>query len=105
MNKKITISLSERDVEWLKALAIVESVNPVDILRRAIRTEKFINDCEKKGRKILIESADGKRIPTYGFYPVIKEDFLEAQQEKTFPAQQIFTANKIYSGTIHRFTH
>lgn len=54
---------------------------------------------------IMIEAADGKRIPTYGFFPVIKEDFLEAQQEKTFPAQQIFSANKIFSGTIHRFTH
>lgn len=58
--KKITVSLPEKDVEWLKALAIVESVNPVDILRRAIRTEKFINECENKGRKILIESNDGK---------------------------------------------
>jgi hypothetical protein len=54
---------------------------------------------------LIIDGADGKRIPSYGFYPVIKEDFLDAKQEKSFPAQQIFTANKIYSGTIHRLTH
>jgi hypothetical protein len=54
---------------------------------------------------LIIDGADGKRIPSYGFYPVIKEDFLEAKQDKSFPEQQVFTANKIYSGTIHRLTH
>jgi hypothetical protein len=54
---------------------------------------------------LVIDSEENRKLPTYGFYPVIKEDFLETQQEKTFPQQQIFSANKIYSGTLHRFTH
>lgn len=53
----------------------------------------------------VVDTEENKKLPTYGFYPVIKEDFLETPQEKAFPQQQIFTANKIYSGTIHRFTH
>jgi hypothetical protein len=53
----------------------------------------------------VLDTEQSKKLPTYGFYPVIKDDFLETPQEKTFPQQQIFSANKIYSGTIHRFTH
>ncbi len=53
----------------------------------------------------LVLDTEDKKLPTYGFYPVIKDDFLDTPQEKTFPQQQIFTANKIYSGTIHRITH
>ena len=54
---------------------------------------------------LMIDGAGGKKIPTYGFYPVIREDFLETSQEKGFPQTQVFTANKIYSGTIFRMTH
>jgi len=52
---------------------------------------------------LVVEGAESRKIPAYGFYPVIKEDFLETKQEKSFPIQQIFSANKIYSGVIHRF--
>ncbi|MBY0385654.1 hypothetical protein K2X05_10905 [bacterium] len=54
---------------------------------------------------LILDGTEARRIPTYGFYPVIQDDFLDDKQEKGFPAQQIFTANKIYSGTIRRFTN
>lgn len=57
--KKICISLHESDIEWLKEMAVRESVSSIDILRRAIQIEKFITDCEDNGRKVLIKDTKG----------------------------------------------
>jgi len=54
---------------------------------------------------LALEAAEAQKIPSYGFFPVLKGDFLDNKQEKTFPASQIFIANKIYSGTIVRLAH
>jgi hypothetical protein len=51
---------------------------------------------------LALEAQDAQKIPSYGFFPVLKDDFLDGGSEKSFPAQQVFTANKIYSGTIAR---
>jgi len=51
---------------------------------------------------LALETKEAQKIPSYGFFPVLKDDFLDASSDKSFPAQQAFTANKIYSGTIAR---
>lgn len=43
-----------------------------------------------------------KKIPSYGVYPVLMEDFLEKQNEDYFPESQAYKANKIYSGIVSR---
>lgn len=61
MNKlrKITMSLPETDVAWINAIALIESKSQVDILIRAIRTEKLIAENLLKGNKLIIEYPDG----------------------------------------------
>lgn len=39
------------------------------------------------------------KIPTYGFNPILREDILETN-DKFISADQVFTANQIYSGVI-----
>lgn len=60
MFKKQIFSLHETDIDWLKSKAEAESVSVVDILRRAIRIERFLSECERKGQKLLIEDTNGK---------------------------------------------
>lgn len=57
--KKITISLPDDVIEWIKAVAVVESISSMDVLIRAIKTEKFLTEVNKSGSKILIEDVNG----------------------------------------------
>lgn len=43
--------------------------------------------------------SDKNQIPTYGFNPILRDDILE-MSEKSISADQIFTANQIYSGAV-----
>ncbi len=58
--KKVTVNLPTEQVEFLQNLAAKEKLSVVDVLRRAINSEKFFVDNESAKRKILIE--DGTRI-------------------------------------------
>ncbi|KLD79314.1 CopG family transcriptional regulator [Xanthomonas hyacinthi] len=58
--KKITVNLPTEQVDFLQQLAAKEKVSVVDVLRRAINSEKFFTDNEAANRKILVE--DGTRI-------------------------------------------
>jgi hypothetical protein len=39
-------------------------------------------------------------VPTYGFNPILRDDILESNAEKNITADQVFTANQIYSGAV-----
>lgn len=43
-----------------------------------------------------------RKIPSYGFQPVLTQDFLEQRKKDVFPPSQAFVANKIYSGIVSR---
>lgn len=58
--KKVTVNLPAEQVAFLQELAAKEKISVVDVLRRAISSEKFFVDNESANRKILIE--DGSRI-------------------------------------------
>ena len=58
--KKVTVNLPADQVAFLQDLALKEKISVVDVLRRAIKSEKFFVDNENSNRKILIE--DGTRI-------------------------------------------
>lgn len=58
--KKVTVNLPIEQVAFLQELAAKEKVSVVDVLRRAINSEKFFVENEIANRKILIE--DGSRI-------------------------------------------
>lgn len=58
--KKVTVNLPSEQVDFLQELAAKEKVSVVDVLRRAINSEKFFVENESAKRKVLIE--DGSRI-------------------------------------------
>jgi hypothetical protein len=58
--KKVTVNLPTDQVEFLQSLAMKEKISVVDVLRRAINSEKFFVENETAKRKVLIE--DGDRI-------------------------------------------
>jgi len=58
--KKVTVNLPSEQVAFLQDLAMKEKVSVVDVMRRAINSEKFFVENELAKRKVLIE--DGNRI-------------------------------------------
>jgi Arc/MetJ-type ribon-helix-helix transcriptional regulator len=56
--KKITVNLPEELVAFLKQVAEEDRVSVTDVLRRAINSEMFFVDQEKKHNKVLVEDAD-----------------------------------------------
>lgn len=58
--RKVTVNLPSEQVSFLQDLATKEKISVVDVLRRAINSEKFFVDNESANRKILVE--DGTRI-------------------------------------------
>lgn len=45
--------------------------------------------------------SENRKIPTYGFNPIIRDDILEVN-DKSITQEQIFSANQIYSGAVTR---
>ena len=58
--RKITVSIPEDLVEWMKAIAVIEGISGNDVVRRAIKTEKYLTEVGNSGSKILIEDIEGK---------------------------------------------
>ena len=57
---KVTVNLTQDEVDKLKAIAEEKGVTVTDVLRRAIATESFLQDAKTDGSKILIEDNDKK---------------------------------------------
>lgn len=43
-----------------------------------------------------------QKVPSYGFYPLVQSDFIDGDNTASFPLDQMFSANQIYSNTVSR---
>lgn len=41
-----------------------------------------------------------KKIPSYGFYPLVQNEFIDGEGSASFPMDQMYSANQIYTGTV-----
>jgi predicted transcriptional regulator len=57
---KMTFTLPEDSYREMQEIAEKENLPLTHVLRRAIKTEQFIKEQEKEGKKILID--DGKKL-------------------------------------------
>jgi len=58
---KTSVNLPQASVDALKDLAEKTGSSMAEVLRRAISTEKFLNDTVEKGGKILIDDGKNQR--------------------------------------------
>ncbi len=56
--RKVTVNLPTEQVKFLQEVAAKDKISVVDVLRRAINSEKFFVDNENSNRKILVEDKD-----------------------------------------------
>jgi predicted transcriptional regulator len=59
---KISVNLSDEVVEILREMAARENVTMTEILRRAISTQKFLEDARAEGKTILLRDETTKEI-------------------------------------------
>jgi predicted transcriptional regulator len=55
---KVTVNLTDDDVATLKALAGRKGTTVTSILRQAIALQKFVDDADTQGQKVLLEDRD-----------------------------------------------
>ncbi len=55
---KVTVNLTEDDVSALKELAGKKGTTVTSVLRQAIALQKFVDDAEERGGKVLVEDHD-----------------------------------------------
>lgn len=53
--KKVTVNLPTEQLKFLQDIAAKDKISVVDVLRRAINSEKFFVENEMPDRKILVE--------------------------------------------------
>jgi hypothetical protein len=58
--KKVTVNLSDETIEDLKAVAEKQGITLTEAIRKAIATEKFVQDERDEGAKILVERPGGR---------------------------------------------
>ena len=59
--KKVTVNLSDETIEDLREVASKRGITLTEAIRKAIATEKFVQDERDEGAKILIEKP-GERV-------------------------------------------
>lgn len=59
--KKVTVNLSDETIDDLKEVASKRGITLTEAIRKAIATEKFVQDKQDEGAKILIEKP-GQRV-------------------------------------------
>jgi hypothetical protein len=102
---------AQLSIEVLKGWDYVASDSKseaVKIMRQEIQKEfpKAHTSTWVSPVSMVLETPEKHKIPSYGFNPVIREDFLDINpSEHSFPAQQVFSANKIYSATVTRLAN
>jgi hypothetical protein len=57
--RRLTVNLTEEDIQTLKRLAEAKGLTMTDTLRLALQTEAFIQERQQRGEKLLIEKSDG----------------------------------------------
>ncbi len=55
---KVTVNLTDGDVAILKSLAGRKGTTVTSILRQAIALQKFVDDADAQGQKVLLENSD-----------------------------------------------
>lgn len=55
---KVTFNLPVKQIELIQRIAYQENLTFTEVLRRAINTEMLFVDIEKKGHKMLVETAE-----------------------------------------------
>jgi predicted transcriptional regulator len=58
--KKVTVNLSDETIEDLKTVAEKQGITLTEAIRKAIATEKFVQDERDEGAKILVERPGGR---------------------------------------------
>ncbi|HEX9429737.1 MAG TPA: CopG family transcriptional regulator [Candidatus Bathyarchaeia archaeon] len=56
---KVTVNLTKKDLDTLKAQATKEGITVTDALRRAIGVGRIAADAKEKGHKLLVEDEGG----------------------------------------------
>lgn len=59
---KLSVNLSREVVDALKSIAGRDNITVTEALRRSISTQKFIDDQQQDGAKILVEDKDKKTV-------------------------------------------
>ena len=57
---KMSVNLPEETVNSLRELAKSKGITMTEALRQAIANDKYLNDAQAEGSKILVNSKDGK---------------------------------------------
>ena len=58
--KKVTVNLSDETIRDLREVADKRGITLTEAIRRAIATEKFVQDERDEGSKILVEKPGGR---------------------------------------------
>jgi predicted transcriptional regulator len=58
--RKVTVNLSDETIKDLKEVADKRGISLTEVIRRAIATEKFVQDEREEGGKILVEKPGGR---------------------------------------------
>jgi hypothetical protein len=59
---KVTVNMTQEDVDDLRQLAESQGITLTEALRRALRTEKFIREVVDKDANILVEDKESKTV-------------------------------------------
>ncbi|GIW31511.1 hypothetical protein [Meiothermus cerbereus] len=57
--QRISLNLTQRDLEAAEALARAEGTNRTVAIQRAIQAKKFLRDVVDRGGKVLVQREDG----------------------------------------------
>ncbi|GEM88380.1 hypothetical protein [Meiothermus granaticius] len=60
--QRISLNLTQRDLEATAALARAEGTNRTVAIQRAIQAKKFLRDVVDEGGKVLIQRKDGSLV-------------------------------------------
>lgn len=59
--RKVTVNLPNTDIAFLQEVASANQISVVDVLRRAINSERFFVETEKNNGKVLVEQGSRTR--------------------------------------------
>ncbi|MFD3685446.1 ribbon-helix-helix protein, CopG family [Nocardiopsis sp. NPDC058631] len=60
--QKISVNLSDEVMQALKAMVERDNVTMTEAIRRAISTQKFLDDAQRSGQRILLEDPESKDV-------------------------------------------
>ncbi|MEU1165436.1 hypothetical protein ACFY0P_09255 [Streptomyces sp. NPDC001714] len=58
--RKISVNLSEEVLQALRDMAERDNISMTEVLRRSISTQKFLDDEQRSGKRVLLEDPETK---------------------------------------------